>query len=1078
MRRRVEGLACPISGASGVRAQFYPHQVQNVQRILTSNRIHHLIADEVGMGKTIQALMIANALRLQKKKLRVRIVVPHSELQTQWINEVACRAQCTAELGRETVGDDWFDVVDESNMLKPSETLDPTSLDLLILDEPQSLKQDTLRFVAANSADFPRVLLLTASPNLRDIRRLLELLQMLEPERVERARREADNSQEHEELNWSRSRIGDLDDAALQLVFNRYLSHCAKVVNRRIDTSEIPFGASANYRSFAEHRRIRIVSETRWMYRNVLRSYRSNFPDHLPRREPKRLIIEPTSEEAERMELAESYVAQFLETYQEPQHLGIAAALLHRTSLGGRSLQERLRQLRRGDSEHEPRLGRINDLSRRDVADSRLDCLVDWLVKFWLSDPTRKVVIAAEDNVTIEELNEELAWRIPEVGSRAGRIPLEIVTALDDRRLADATEDDHESQTLKNLASSQLRAFEESKSQLLLAHHVFRQSYNLQTADALIFYALPWKPEDVDQWIGRVDRLGWDFVDPERPSSRPKPVRILTIHRHGDPTIQVQEVLDEYHIFETAIDPERKLLEQISSRIERVALPFRRNVANGSCSSGASEIDDAMDTEYDRDDSIQFDGQGKVTEVPAGSHWTVDQAIQLHNIVARPDDFGPVLRQTRQMGYVTSKSEQALAKWLAMLRNHKLVNAATFKGEKQADGRRSRTYYTVGQDERANPKLSSLQDRKHRFLPFFIARGNIQRPPRIEVNTSFSDSDPKYEPLQFLSFGSTLHADLVETYERAGKTTSPLCLTILSLGQRYYPEGTELQPGTYLCGAGYVDSAFMYSVADAAQVLLVGLPDTSGARRSFMRDRALANFTAGLEADARFVRILRRASMNLFAWVVGSDNRLTQCSAETATDLFSGQWSKKERPNYEPKSVPAQYGQQLVSLLRQQIAVHTKGNWTIDSNVIIERFEERKEIIRIDAEDSLWVLRSTMQEVQSAIDELVANPSDQNEQRLQLNYRPQMRQLEEESMLIERARDARLSLLDATLSHFNSPVSESVNIQCTAVIRLESDPVPPPPEHEEPANQSTEEFAATSTDDTDNEANKLPNKPR
>ena len=270
----------------------------------------------------------------------------------------------------------------------------------------------------------------------------------------------------------------------------------------------------------------------------------------------------------------------------------------------------------------------------------------------------------------------------------------------------------------------------------------------------------------------------------------------------------------------------------------------------------------------------------------------------------------------------------------------------------------------------------------------------------------------------------------------------------------------------------------MYSVADAAQVLLVGLPDTSGARRSFMRDRALANFTAGLEADARFVRILRRASMNLFAWVVGSDNRLTQCSAETATDLFSGQWSKKERPNYEPKSVPAQYGQQLVSLLRQQIAVHTKGNWTIDSNVIIERFEERKEIIRIDAEDSLWVLRSTMQEVQSAIDELVANPSDQNEQRLQLNYRPQMRQLEEESMLIERARDARLSLLDATLSHFNSPVSESVNIQCTAVIRLESDPVPPPPEHEEPANQSTEEFAATSTDDTDNEANKLPNKPR
>ena len=56
MRRYVERLACPIQGGSGVRAQFYPHQIQNVQRILTSTRIRHLIADEVGMGKTIQAL--------------------------------------------------------------------------------------------------------------------------------------------------------------------------------------------------------------------------------------------------------------------------------------------------------------------------------------------------------------------------------------------------------------------------------------------------------------------------------------------------------------------------------------------------------------------------------------------------------------------------------------------------------------------------------------------------------------------------------------------------------------------------------------------------------------------------------------------------------------------------------------------------------------------------------------------------------------------------------------------------------------------------------------------------------------
>src|SRR5690606_6180786 len=118
-----------------------------------------------------------------------------------------------------------------------------------------------------------------------------------------------------------------------------------------------------------------------------------------------------------------------------------------------------------------------------------------------------------------------------------------------------------------------LRAFEESEDQLLIAHNAYRQSYNLQAADALIFFALPWKPEDVDQWIGRVDRLGREFVDPERPSTRPKPVHIVTLHRRGDPTIAVQEVLDDYRVLETAIDPERRLLERISGDIEARALP-------------------------------------------------------------------------------------------------------------------------------------------------------------------------------------------------------------------------------------------------------------------------------------------------------------------------------------------------------------------------------------------------------------------------------------------------------------------------------------------------------------------------
>jgi ATP-dependent helicase HepA len=1073
MRRRIELLACPIAGASGVRAQFYPHQVQNVQRILLSNRIHHLIADEVGMGKTIQALMIANALRSQKGKLRVRVIVPHKELQTQWINEVQCRAHCTAELGDTPVGDDWFDVVEESSMAKPSETLAPSGFDLLILDEPQSLKVDTLRFVASNSADFPRLLLLTASPNLRDPRRLLELLQILEPERVAQARREADSASSHDDSEWFKSRIGDLDDETLELVYAKYHAGCATVSSGRIDTSGTPDGVSDSYQGIPEHRRIRVLTETRWMYRNVLRSYRVDYPNHLPRREPRHIVIEPTAEESERMDLAVSYVSQFLETYTEPKYRAVASALLQRTALGGSSLQARIRQLRKGESEHEPRLVRMGELVAREIADTRLDCLVDWLTQFWTSDPTRKVVIAAEDNLTIEDLREELEWRLPLVGPRSKRIPLQIVTALDERSSASGDLDGQGSQTLFNLATAQLRNFEDTHAQLLLAHHIFRQSYNLQTADALVFFSLPWKPEDVDQWIGRVDRLGRDFVDPERPTTRAKPIRLVTIHRQGDPTQAVQAVLDEYRVFECAIDPERKLIEQISNRIEKRSLPMPNQKE-------PLDFENAVSPDATGLDNLE-EGNTKLTAVPSGAHWTVDQAIQLHQEVARSMQCGPVLRQTQCLGYVSSRSEEALAKWIALLRQHKLVNITPFKGKKQAEGRRSRTYYTLGQSPGTFPVIDSTQDHNHRFVPFFIARANIQRPPRLTVNTALGKNEERLEPLQFLSFGSMLHRDLQKSFERAGKTTSLFSITVFSLGKRHYPHGTDLKVGLYLAGAGFVDSAHIYHGVDIASMMLKGLPEASGTRRESIRANAISNAVAAIESDIRFVRLHCRASMEVYAWLKNSDNHWESTSAEMAIDLFGANWSKQERPHVETLTslrVTEQASAQFRAKLAAKIANDAKTRWSTSGGDFREALEERKEIIRIDAASSLNVLKAGMLECQAIIDDLKSNLTTVNEQRLQLNYQPQLRQLEEECVLIERTRDIRLVLLEQAFAQVRDPKHNSVEIQCMAAIMLENDPVPlpvvDPEKHSDDVGEEKVEADSTSTSTIE----QLSNKPR
>jgi hypothetical protein len=737
------------------------------------------------------------------------------------------------------------------------------------------------------------------------------------------------------------------------------------------------------------------------------------------------------------MELAVSYVGQFLDAYTEPKYRAVASALLQRTALGGSSLQARIRQLRRGESENEPRLVRIGELSAREFADTRLDCLVDWLTQFWTSDPTRKVVIAAEDNVTIEDLREELEWRLPSVGPRSKRIPLQIVTAMDERSSAIGNADGQGSQTLVNLATAQLRNFEDSHAQLLLAHHIFRQSYNLQTAEALVFFALPWKPEDVDQWIGRVDRLGRDFVDPERPTTRAKPIRLVTIHRYGDPTLTVQAVLDEYQVFECAIDPERKLIEQISNRIEERALPLPKRKE-------PFDLENAVTCSATGSDNGE-EGNTKVTVVPSGAHWTVDQAIQLHEEVARAMQCGPVLRQTNCLGYVSSRSEEGLARWVALLKQHKLVNITTFKGKNQAEGRRSRTYYTLSQSPGIFPVIDSTQDHNHRFVPFFIARANIQRPPRLTVNTALDNNQEKLEPLQFLSFGSMLYRDLQESFEKAGKTTSLFSITIFSLGERHYPNGTDLKAGLYLAGAGFLDSAYIYHEIDFSSMILKGLPDASGTRRESIRAIAISNAVAAVESDIRFVRLHCRASMGVYAWTKNSDNHWESTSAEMAIDLFGANWSKQERPHVQTFTslrVTEQASSQFRAKLAAKIATDAKTRWSASSEDFLEKLDERKEIIRIDAASAVNQLRAGIMECQAIINALKANLTSVNEQRLQLNYQPQLRQLEEECLLTERTRDFRLELLEQAFAHVCDPKHDSVEIQCMAAIMLENDPVP------------------------------------
>ena len=64
-----------------------PHQIQALSRATSGDRIRYLLADEVGLGKTIEAGLILRELKLRGHVKRTLIVAPKG-LVTQWVSEM------------------------------------------------------------------------------------------------------------------------------------------------------------------------------------------------------------------------------------------------------------------------------------------------------------------------------------------------------------------------------------------------------------------------------------------------------------------------------------------------------------------------------------------------------------------------------------------------------------------------------------------------------------------------------------------------------------------------------------------------------------------------------------------------------------------------------------------------------------------------------------------------------------------------------------------------------------------------------------------------------------------------------
>jgi superfamily II DNA or RNA helicase len=64
-----------------------PHQIYTLSRAISKDRIRYLLADEVGLGKTIEAGLILKELKLRGLVRRVLVIAPKG-IATQWVSEM------------------------------------------------------------------------------------------------------------------------------------------------------------------------------------------------------------------------------------------------------------------------------------------------------------------------------------------------------------------------------------------------------------------------------------------------------------------------------------------------------------------------------------------------------------------------------------------------------------------------------------------------------------------------------------------------------------------------------------------------------------------------------------------------------------------------------------------------------------------------------------------------------------------------------------------------------------------------------------------------------------------------------
>ncbi len=448
----------PTRGLAGGRVSLIPHQLYIAHEVGHRYAPRVLLADEVGLGKTIEAGMIIHQQLLSGRAHRVLILLPET-LQHQWLVEMLRRFNLHFSLFDEERCIEAF--ADAENPFETEQlvlcSLDflrkkrrrfeqvlEAEWDLLVVDEAHHLEWSeeapsrAYEMVEALAEQVPGVLLLTATPDQLGHQSHFARLRLLDPERF----------YDYEAFLAEEQAYGQVASAAQELLDGETLSDEARQILATQLKGQDLSDAAARQQAVAK------LLDQHGTGRVLFRNSRANI---------------------------QGFPERHLNVYPMPLPEQYKTAIKVMGMMGGNGGDLQTRALRYLYPE------KIFQQFEGDNATwTQFDPRVEWLLELLLSARQQKVLVICSEAATAIALEEALRTR---EGIR-GAVFHEGMSILE-----------------RDKASAYF-AQTEGGAQVLLCSEIGSEGRNFQFASHLVLFDLPLNPDLLEQRIGRLDRIG------------------------------------------------------------------------------------------------------------------------------------------------------------------------------------------------------------------------------------------------------------------------------------------------------------------------------------------------------------------------------------------------------------------------------------------------------------------------------------------------------------------------------------------------------------------------------------------